>query len=54
MAARLFGVVVMFPGSWCAGGLVLRFRGSHHIAAPSFANLGIKGALSNFMILARF
>jgi hypothetical protein len=27
--------------------LVLRFRSSHHIAAPSFANFGIKGALAN-------
>ena len=27
--------------------LVLRFRRSHHFAAPSFANVGIKGALEN-------
>jgi hypothetical protein len=27
--------------------LVLRFRRSHHIAAPSIANVGIKGALEN-------
>jgi hypothetical protein len=27
--------------------LVLRFRRSHHIAAPSLANVGIKGALEN-------
>jgi IS4 transposase len=27
--------------------LVLRFRCSHHIAAPTVANLGIKGALEN-------
>src|SRR5689334_10404513 len=30
------------------GILVLRFRSSHHVAAPSFANFGIKGALANF------
>jgi hypothetical protein len=29
-------------------GLVLRFRSSHHIAASSFANFGIKGALANY------
>ena len=38
-ASRLFG-----------GRLVLRFRSSYHIAAPSFTNFGIKGALANYMI----
>ena len=28
-------------------GLVLRFRSSHHFAAPSRANFGIKGALAS-------
>jgi len=32
-------------GDYCR--LVLRFRRSHHIAARSRANVGIKGALEN-------
>jgi hypothetical protein len=33
--------------------LVLRFRSSHRLAAPLFANFGIKGALANLLILVR-
>jgi len=33
--------------------LVSRFRSSHHCAAHSFANFGIKGTLA-IMILVRF
>src|SRR3982074_1714764 len=34
--------------------LVLRFRRSHHIAAHSFANVGIKRSTRKSMILVRF
>src|SRR3989442_8460008 len=32
------------------GRLVLRFRSSHHFAAPSRANFGIKGALASICL----
>ena len=35
-------------------GLVSRFRSSHHCAAPSFANFGIKGTLANLLIWCGF
>src|ERR1700737_704460 len=42
--------VSTFPGN----ALVLRFRRSHHVAAHSLANVGIKRSTRRPMILVRF
>src|SRR2546426_6270276 len=48
------GVANNGSAGYVIGPLVLRFRSSHHFAAPSRANFGIKGALASICFQCGF